>query len=100
MNKKSSMGIGKPSKRQAEILHFAREYRRENGYSPALTEIAKHFDISIPTVHEHISHLQEKKVKNDQFKRYAIISHPLYKYHLWVSLPRVVQLRQLEIQSR
>ena len=62
MEKKSSMGIGKPSKRQAEILHFAREYRRENGYSPALTEIAKHFDISIPTVHEHISHLQEKNL--------------------------------------
>ena len=56
------MGIGKPSKRQAEILHFAREYRRENGYSPSLTEIAKHFDISIPTVHEHISHLQEKNL--------------------------------------
>ena len=56
------MGIGKPSKRQAEILHFAREYRRENGYSPALTEIAKHFDISIPTVHQHISSLREKNL--------------------------------------
>ena len=56
------MGIGKPSKRQAEILQFAREYRRENGYSPSLTEIAKHFDISIPTVHEHISHLQDKNL--------------------------------------
>jgi repressor LexA len=62
MKKKSSMGIGKPSKRQAEILQFAREYRRENGYSPSLTEIAKHFDISIPTVHEHISHLQDKNL--------------------------------------
>ena len=62
MNEKSSTGIGKPSKRQAEILHFAREYRRENGYSPSLTEIAKHFDISIPTVHEHISLLQDKNL--------------------------------------
>src|SRR3989338_6244436 len=62
MQKKSSFGIGKPSKRQAEILHFAREYRRENGYSPSLTEIAKNFHISIPTVHEHISHLQEKNL--------------------------------------
>src|SRR3990167_1927596 len=62
MNKKSSMGTGKPSKRQAEILHFAREYRRENGYSPALTEIAEHFGISIPTVHEHISSLREKNL--------------------------------------
>lgn len=56
------MGIGKPSKRQAEILHFAREYRRENGYSPALTEIAKHFYISIPTVHQHVSSLREKNL--------------------------------------
>mgnify|MGYP003394652802 CR=1 FL=1 len=62
MQEKSSVGIGKPSKRQAEILQFAREYRRENGYSPALTEIAKYFDISIPTVHQHISSLREKNL--------------------------------------
>jgi len=62
MEKKSSVGIGKPSKRQAEILHFAREYRRENGYSPALAEIAKHFGISIPTVHQHISSLRQKNL--------------------------------------
>src|SRR3990167_10348794 len=62
MKKKSSIGIGKPSKRQAEILQFAREYRRENGYSPSLTEIAKYFDISIQTVHEHISLLQAKNL--------------------------------------
>ena len=60
MQKKSTINLGNPSKRQAEILHFAREYRRENGYSPALTEMAKHFDISIPTVHQHISALQKK----------------------------------------
>lgn len=62
MQTKSTINIGNPSKRQAEILHFAREYRRENGYSPALTEIAKHFDISIPTVHQHISALREKNL--------------------------------------
>jgi len=62
MQTKSTINIGNPSKRQAEILHFAREYRRENGYSPALVEIAKHFDISIPTVHEHVSHLREKNL--------------------------------------
>jgi repressor LexA len=62
MQNKSTINMGRPSKRQAEILSFAREYRRENGYSPALVEIAKHFDISIPTVHEHISHLREKNL--------------------------------------
>ena len=62
MQRKSNIGIGRPTKRQAEILQFAREYRRENGYSPALTEIAKHFGISIPTVHQHISSLREKNL--------------------------------------
>ncbi|MFH1540320.1 MAG: transcriptional repressor LexA [Elusimicrobiota bacterium] len=62
MQKKSSVGTGEPTKRQAEILEFAREYRRENGYSPALTEIAKYFGISIPTVHQHISYLRKKNL--------------------------------------
>jgi len=62
MQRKSNIGIGRPTKRQAEILQFAREYRRENGYSPALTEIAEHFGISIPTVHQHISSLREKNL--------------------------------------
>ena len=62
MQTKSNVNIGKPSKRQAEILHFAREYRRENGYSPSLVEIATYFDISTPTVHEHISYLREKNL--------------------------------------
>ncbi|MFA6529019.1 MAG: transcriptional repressor LexA [Candidatus Gracilibacteria bacterium] len=62
MQNKSSMGTEKPSKRQAEILQFAREFRRENGYSPSLSEIAKHFDISIPTVHQHVSCLREKNL--------------------------------------
>lgn len=57
-----SLKTVKPSKRQAEILQFAREYRRENGYSPSLSEIAKHFDISIPTVHQHVSCLREKNL--------------------------------------
>lgn len=56
------MGIGKPTKREAEILHFAREYRRDNGYSPSMVEIAKHFDISVPTVHQHIYSLGSKNL--------------------------------------
>lgn len=59
---KKSIGGSNPSKRQAEILQFARESRRENGYSPSLTEIAKHFDISVPTVHQHVSSLREKNL--------------------------------------
>jgi repressor LexA len=60
--KSSNIGIGKPSKRQVEILEFSREYRKENGYSPSLVEIAKHFNISVPTVHEHIYSLRKKNL--------------------------------------
>ena len=52
----------KPSKRQAEILQFVGKFQREKEYSPSLAEIAKHFRISIPTVHEHISYLREKNL--------------------------------------
>ena len=50
----------KPSKRQAEILAFIDAFQETNKYSPSLAEIAEHFNISIPTVHQHISYLKEK----------------------------------------
>lgn len=62
MKQKSSVGIGKPSKRQAEILQFVTKFQREKGYAPSLGEIADHFEVSIPTVHQHISYLREKNL--------------------------------------
>lgn len=62
MKQKSNMGIGKPSKRQAEILQFVTKFQREKGYAPSLGEIANHFEVSIPTVHQHISYLREKNL--------------------------------------
>src|SRR3990167_2609593 len=62
MQRKSSMGIGQPSKRQAEILDFIGEFRKKRGYAPSLAEIAKHFDVSVPTVHQHISYLRQKNL--------------------------------------
>jgi len=56
------MGIGQPSKRQAEILDFIGEFRKKRGYAPSLAEIAKHFDVSVPTVHQHISYLRQKNL--------------------------------------
>ncbi len=56
----TSIATREPSKKQAEILIFVRKYKKERGYSPALKEIADFFDISIPTVHEHITYLREK----------------------------------------
>lgn len=50
----------RPSKRQAEILNFIEDFQEANQYSPSLEEIATHFGISIPTVHQHISYLKLK----------------------------------------
>src|ERR1700722_8669643 len=62
MKKKSSLGVNRPSKRQAEILSFIGKFQRQNGYSASLSEIASHFDVSIPTVHQHISYLKKKNL--------------------------------------
>ena len=62
MKRKSSIWANKPSKRQAEILEFITKFQKENGYSPSLAEIASNFNISIPTVHQHIFYLRKKKL--------------------------------------
>lgn len=62
MEKKSSGQIGKPSKRQAEILEFVSSFRQKKGYAPSLAEIAAHFDVSVPTVHQHVAYLRKKNL--------------------------------------
>ena len=62
MQNKSSIGIGKPSKRQAEVLQFISEFRKKKGYTSSLGEIAEHFGISIPTTHQHVSYLRKKNL--------------------------------------
>ncbi|MFO0718637.1 MAG: transcriptional repressor LexA [Candidatus Paceibacterota bacterium] len=62
MENKSSLGIGKPSKRQAEILQFITEFRKKKGYAPSLAEIADNFSVSVPTVHQHVSYLKRKNL--------------------------------------
>ncbi len=63
----------RPSKRQAEILIFVENFQDVHQYSPSLAEIAEHFNISIPTVHQHISYLKEKKLlTTDKGKRRSI----------------------------
>ena len=70
---KKSMGAGKPSKRQAEILQFVTKFQREKDYSPSLGEIAKYFGVSIPTIHQHISYLRKKNLLSaDKGKRRSI----------------------------
>jgi repressor LexA len=62
MKRKSSIGIGKPSKRQAEILQFISEFRSKKGYAPSLGEIADNFGVSVPTIHQHVFYLQQKNL--------------------------------------
>lgn len=67
------MGIGQPSKKQAEILGFIREFRRKSGFAPSLAEIAAHFDVSVPTVHQHVSYLRQKNLlTSEKGKRRSI----------------------------
>lgn len=56
------MGMGKPSKRQAEIFQFIIKFQSEKKYSPSLGEIANNFGVSIPTIHQHISYLRKKNL--------------------------------------
>ncbi len=87
MKQESSAKVGKPTKRQAEILNFAREYRRENGYSPSMVEIAERFDISVPTVHQHIYSLRNKNLLLiDKGKKRSIVTPQDYKSQL-VDIP-------------
>ena len=62
MYKKLNAGIGRPSKRQAEILDFIGEFRRKKGYAPSLAEIAERLGVSVPTVHQHVSYLRQKNL--------------------------------------
>jgi repressor LexA len=49
------------TRRQREILDFVRLFIRENGYSPSLEEIGRHFGLSsVATVHKHVQHLVQK----------------------------------------
>jgi repressor LexA len=49
------------TRRQREILDFVRLFIQENGYSPSLEEIGRHFGLSsVATVHKHVQHLVQK----------------------------------------
>ena len=72
MYKKSN--VDKPaSRRQAEVLDFISNFRQKKGYAPSLLEIANNFNISIPTVHQHVSYLRQKNLlTNEKGKKRSI----------------------------
>lgn len=46
--------------RQKDVLDFIKHYLNQKGYSPSLDEIATHFGISIPSIHQHIELIKKK----------------------------------------
>ncbi|MBI3888933.1 repressor LexA [Candidatus Nomurabacteria bacterium] len=48
------------TKKQAEILGYIKNFYHKNNYSPALSNIAEYFEVSIPTIHQHIDYLKRK----------------------------------------
>jgi repressor LexA len=65
-----------PSKKQAEVLHFINSFLQKNGYAPSLVEIATFFNVSVPTVHQHVSALKNKNlISKQKSKRRSIESY-------------------------
>ena len=80
MQKKSTLEMGRPSKRQAEILEFISEFRHKKGYAPSLAEIGENFDVSVPTIHQHVSYLRQKNLlTTEKGKRRSIRALNIHK---------------------
>lgn len=43
-------------------MEFVSSFRQKKGYAPSLAEIAAHFDVSVPTVHQHVAYLRKKNL--------------------------------------
>lgn len=48
------------TKKQARLFDYVNKFQQKNNYSPALSELAEHFDVSIPTIHQHVDYLERK----------------------------------------
>jgi adenine-specific DNA-methyltransferase len=76
------------TKKQAEIFEYVRKFQKQKNYSPALINIAKHFNVSIPTIHEHIKFLEKKgHLKKQKGKKNSIETIQNNKNEDLVSIP-------------
>ena len=62
MNNDASSMLGKPSKRQAQVLEYVQEYKLKQGFSPSIAEIARELGITAPTAHQHVVALRKKNL--------------------------------------
>lgn len=51
-----------PTKRQAEILTYIREFRSKYGYSPTQKEIARYFKITFAAANSHIARMAKRGI--------------------------------------
>lgn len=92
------------TERQEEILEFVRDYQSEQSVPPATREIARHFQVSQPTVTGHLQALARKgrleKLADGKwgFKGGAVQSH-LFEAPVYGSIPAglpAMQEQQME----
>jgi SOS-response transcriptional repressor LexA len=43
--------------KQKKILDYIKRFIKDNGYSPSIPEIGRHFKLANSTVHEHINNI-------------------------------------------
>ena len=55
--------------RQKEVLTFISNFQEENTYPPTVREISEHFNISLRSVHDHLTALQKKGFLTQSQKR-------------------------------
>ncbi len=48
------------TKKQAQLFDYLGKFQEKKNYSPALADMATHFKVSIPTVHQHVDYLERK----------------------------------------
>lgn len=52
--------------KQKRVLDFITTYYENNGYAPSLSEIAKNFKKSVPTIHQYVEALEKKGFLNKE----------------------------------
>ena len=48
------------TKKQAQLFDYLDKFQERKNYSPALSDMANHFGVSIPTIHQHVDYLERK----------------------------------------
>lgn len=82
------MSIAALTKKQKEVIDFLKKFYEENGYSPSMKEVAKNFEVSIPTVQGYFTELKLKGVISKQpNKSRSIIFKTDIPKNMTISIP-------------